>query len=66
MVVVCGPTDPRRVRPAGDNVRTCQAALHCINCYLKTCTHHSCMQVLGPDQVLAALEKAGAFDAAQD
>ena len=65
MVVVCGPTDPRRVRPAGDSVRTCQAELHCINCYLKTCTHHSCMQVLGAEQVLAALEDAGAFDAAR-
>ena len=55
MVVVCGPTDPRRVRPAGPRVRTLQAQLWCRNCYRKTCTHHACMEVLGPDQVLAEL-----------
>ena len=44
MLVICGPTDPRRVRPLGEQVRTLQASLPCINCYAKTCSHHSCMR----------------------
>lgn len=62
MVVVCGPTDPRRVRPAGARVCTVQAELWCRNCYRKDCSHHSCMDVLSPEQVLAALAALGAID----
>lgn len=51
MLVLCGPTDPRRVKPAGDNVITLQADLPCINCYRKSCSHHSCMAVLTPERV---------------
>ena len=61
MVVVCGPTDPRRVRPAGMQVRTLQAELWCRNCYRKHCSHHSCMEVMAPDQVLGALDELGVF-----
>ncbi|MCP5149874.1 MAG: glycosyltransferase family 9 protein [Ectothiorhodospiraceae bacterium] len=56
MVVVCGPTDPRRVRPLGETVRTVQADLPCINCYRKTCAHHACMRLVTPDDVLEALD----------
>ena len=62
MVVICGPTDPRRVRPAGPRVHTRQAPLFCVNCYRKDCSHHSCMEVLHPAQVLEALAAAGAFE----
>ncbi|RUQ35792.1 MAG: glycosyltransferase family 9 protein [Candidatus Competibacteraceae bacterium] len=55
MLVLCGPTDPRRVKPLGDNVRTLQADLPCINCYRKTCSHHSCMALLTPPLVLQQL-----------
>jgi len=56
MVIVCGPTDPRRVKPVGDNVVAVQAeGLDCINCYGKTCDHHSCMARITPETVLAAL-----------
>lgn len=55
MVVVCGPTDPRRVRPAGAHVRTVQLDIPCRNCYAKHCAHQSCMVLLSPDRVLAAL-----------
>lgn len=55
MLVLCGPTDPRRVKPLGDNVRTLQADLPCINCYRKTCSHHSCMALLTPPLVLRQL-----------
>jgi lipopolysaccharide heptosyltransferase II len=51
MLVLCGPTDPRRVKPLGDNVITLQADLPCINCYRKTCSHHSCMAMLTPPRV---------------
>lgn len=59
MVVICGPTDPRRVKPAGDNVVTVQADLPCINCYRKECSHHSCMPAVTPEQVLATLRSGG-------
>ncbi|SDM64315.1 heptosyltransferase-2 [Geoalkalibacter ferrihydriticus] len=51
IVVICGPTDPRRVKPAGDNVRAIQADLPCINCYQKECDHHSCMKAISPEMV---------------
>lgn len=56
-LVICGPTDPRRVKPPGDNVVAMQAELPCINCYRKTCTHHSCMVRIGPEAVLSAIER---------
>ena len=55
MTVLCGPTDPYRVKPLGDNVTTLQADLPCINCYLKTCSHHTCMAMLTPPLVLRHL-----------
>ncbi len=55
MVVVCGPTDPERVLPPGERVRALQADIHCINCYRKHCTHHSCMQLVSPERVLDAI-----------
>lgn len=57
MLVLCGPTDPRRVKPLGDNVIALQADLPCINCYRKTCSHHSCMAMLTPPWVLQHLRK---------
>ncbi len=57
MLVICGPTDPRRVKPLGDNVVTLQADLPCINCYRKTCSHHSCMSMLTPDRVWQRVQK---------
>ncbi len=57
MLVLCGPTDPRRFKPPGDNVTTLQADLPCINCYRKTCSHHSCMTMLTPALVLRQLRE---------
>lgn len=53
MVVICGPTDPSRVLPPGDGVLALQADIHCINCYRKHCTHHSCMMLVSPEKVRA-------------
>ncbi len=55
MVVLCGPTDPRRVKPLGQNVSALQAELPCINCYRKHCEHHSCMQMLSVEQLIQHL-----------
>lgn len=57
MLVLCGPTDPHRVKPPGDNILTLQADLPCINCYRKTCSHHSCMAMLTPSRVLRRLRE---------
>ena len=55
ILVICGPTDPRRVKPCGDNVKTLQADLPCINCYQKECSHHSCMKAITPEQVISCI-----------
>ncbi|HXH04230.1 MAG TPA: glycosyltransferase family 9 protein [Candidatus Competibacteraceae bacterium] len=59
MTVLCGPTDPRRVKPLGDNVDTLQAELPCVNCYRKQCLHHSCMALLSPERVMQHLYRRG-------
>jgi lipopolysaccharide heptosyltransferase II len=59
MVIVCGPTDPRRVLPAGDNVQALQARLACINCYKKHCQHHTCMAWITPPMVVQKLDQMG-------
>lgn len=52
MIVICGPTDPKRVKPLGDNVVAVQAELGCVNCYLKECSHHSCMALVTTEMIL--------------
>lgn len=63
MLVLCGPTDPRRVKPIGENVEALQLTdLDCINCYCKvSCDHHSCMKLLTPELVLAKLQQMAAI-----
>ncbi len=54
MLVLCGPTDPARVKPIGKRVRALQAQLPCRNCYAKDCLipdHHACMKLLTPEFV---------------
>ena len=60
IVIICGPTDPLRVLPAGDNVVSMQADLPCINCYKKHCAHHTCMAWITPREVVEKLESLGA------
>lgn len=60
MAVIFGPTDPRRARPIGDHVATLQAGIHCINCYRKHCSHHSCVELVSPEAVFEALRKLNA------
>lgn len=63
MLVLCGPTDPRRVKPIGENVEALQVTdLDCINCYCKApCDHHSCMKMLTPEVAMAQLRKMSAI-----
>lgn len=58
MLVLCGPTDPARVRPLGERVSALQALLPCRSCYAKDCRNarqHECMQRLTPELVLHEL-----------
>lgn len=71
VVVLCGPTDPRRVKPIGPHVLAVQARLDCINCYARTCAnpvHHACMQAIEPawlaERVLSEQPAADWADAA--
>ena len=57
VLVICGPTDPRRVKPLGPQVIAIQADIACKNCYQKTCSHHSCMKNLTVDYVMLNLER---------
>jgi heptosyltransferase-2 len=57
MAVFFGATDPRRARPIGDHVATLQSEIYCINCYRKHCSHHSCVELVSPEAVFAALQR---------
>lgn len=61
LLVLCGPTDPRKVLPAGSKVRSLQAEIPCINCYRKHCSHHSCMAAMTPQRVLQVVQNNPPF-----
>jgi len=49
LLVICGATDPRRVRPIGSHVQAVQWTGPCINCYRKTCNYQpelACMEAV--------------------
>lgn len=49
LLVICGATDPRRVRPIGPHVQALQWTGPCINCYRKTCNYQpelACMEAV--------------------
>lgn len=71
LLVVCGPTDPRRVKPIGPRVVAVQAVLPCINCYARTCSNpdtHACMKAISPEWLAAQVPQliSGDFRAGQD
>jgi len=55
MAVICGPTNPLRVKPLGQQVLALQLDVSCKNCYAKQCSHHSCMQQLTPQRLVPYL-----------
>ena len=57
MIVITGPTDPRKVKPMGEQVLAIQAEIECKNCYQKSCSHHSCMKGLKANDILNTIKK---------
>jgi heptosyltransferase-2 len=56
LLVLCGPTDPRRVKPIGSRSIAVQAQLPCSNCYARTCRNpdsHACMKAITPEWLAA-------------
>lgn len=54
LLVLCGPTDPRRVKPIGAHTVAIQASLPCSNCYGKECRNpdrQACMKAISPEFV---------------
>lgn len=54
LLVICGPTDPQRVRPIGAHVQSIQWDGPCVNCYRKTCNYfseHACMEAISVEMV---------------
>lgn len=63
LLVLCGPTDPRRVKPIGTAAVAVQAQLPCRNCYARTCRnreHHACMAAIAPEWVAAQFPQLAA------
>jgi heptosyltransferase-2 len=54
VLVVCGPTDARKIKPVGQHVRAVQARSACVACYRKTCSNavdQACMKDIRPDSI---------------
>lgn len=54
LLIICGATDPRRVRPVGAHVKAVQWTGPCINCYRKTCNYSpelACMKAIQPSLI---------------
>lgn len=59
MTVICGPTNPLRVKPPGSQVVALQLDISCKSCYAKQCSHHSCMRQLSPSQLAPYVTEKG-------
>jgi len=58
MLVICGPTDPLRVKPVGEQIAAIQADIDCKNCYKKQCAKdHRCMKAVTVEMVIAKLQE---------
>lgn len=60
LTVLCGPTDPQRVKPIGAKVRALQADMACTGCYAKRCRHADepvCMAALRPEAVASVVQE---------
>ena len=55
MIVITGPTDPKKVKPLGGQILAIQPEITCKNCYKKECSHHSCMIGLSPNEVINSI-----------
>lgn len=55
-VALFGPTDPRRHLPTAERYVLLKRQLPCSPCYKPSCRNPVCMNAIGPDDVLRALE----------
>lgn len=58
LLVICGPTDPQRVKPLGPHVRAVQADVGCLNCYGKRCrlgVTAQCLEPITPVRIASLL-----------
>ena len=55
-VAIFGSTDPRRHLPPGDRFVVIKKELACSPCYKARCKTIKCMQLISPEEVLAAVE----------
>ena len=58
-VTLIGPTDPRRTGPYHIRRGLATADLPCGGCLKRSCPHRSCMELLNPERVQAAIVEAG-------
>jgi len=62
IAMVFGPTYLERDIPGNKHLVAFQASLselNCIRCFQKHCSHHTCMKLITPEQVLSGLIKLG-------
>lgn len=59
LVVPYGSSSPDFTPPLSQHVKILRSNLDCSPCFKKECplSHHNCMNLLGPEQVLAALDQ---------
>lgn len=63
-VGVFGSTDPARTGPTGHRVATLYHPTRCSPCFERTCRfgHYDCLRAVAPEEVVATLERLGAFN----
>lgn len=71
LLVLCGPTDPQRVKPIGRTAVAVQAQLPCRSCYARVCANpdpQACMKAITPEWVAAQFPvlTAGGLEAGRD
>ena len=58
IVAIFGPTNPKRTGPYQGNYIVVQRELPCAPCYLRKCpAGQECLQELGVDQVMSAVQQ---------
>ena len=60
LVAIFGPTDPACTGPYSPDARIVATPIECSPCRLRTCGHHSCMEQLAVETVLAQVREIGA------
>lgn len=57
LVTLFGPTNPVRTGPYGRQETVLRLDLPCSPCYSRSCSHQSCLKLLGPVAVLQAVQR---------